>query len=118
MENYVPAEVTNASLLVVEGKIELTFPGQLNNMSLILKTNETTYLPSSVLHTVTTISPSPACYMYTYMNLASVNSNLTDTDIKSSHLFAPFAKSLALVAQSILNLVFGIPLVASQQQHN
>jgi len=118
MENYVPAEVTNASLLVLEGKIELTFPGQLNNMSLILKTNETTYLPSSVLHTVATISPSPACYMYTYMNLASVTSNSTDTDIKSSHLFAPFAKSLALVAQSILNLVFGIPLVASQQQHN
>lgn len=116
MENYVPSGVTNATLFVLEGKVKLIFPGLLKNMSLILKANESTPLPTSVLHTVKTISPTPACYMYTYMNLASVSTNSTEAEVTPSYLFAPFAKSLALVGQSILNLVFGIPLVA--QQHN
>ena len=68
------------------------------------------------MYTVLTTSQNPACYMYTYTGLLTANST-TSTRSKDGRaslwndLFMPFEKSLTLVAQSLLNLVFGIPLV-------
>ena len=110
MDNYVPEGVSNATLQVLEGQVELAIE---NGTRSILNVNETASLPSSIMHTITTTSAIPACYMYTFVGVAT-NSTTPPKDGKeapSVSLMTPFAKSLALVGQSLLNLVFGIPLV-------
>lgn len=113
MDNYIPASVTNATLQVLEGQVELLFE---NGAATILDANDTAVLAPNVMYTVLTTSQNPACYMYTYTGLLTANST-TSTRSKDGRaslwndLFMPFEKSLTLVAQSLLNLVFGIPLV-------
>ena len=78
----------------------------------ILGVNDTAVLPLGVMHTVSTKSQHPACYMYTYIGMAGTNSTLAqEKEVTWNHLLIPFEKSLVLVGQSILSLVFGIPLV-------
>ena len=93
--------------------MELSFE---NGAATILDANDTAVLAPNVMYTVLTTSQNPACYMYTYTGLLTANST-TSTRSKDGRaslwndLFMPFEKSLTLVAQSLLNLVFGIPLV-------
>lgn len=112
MDNYVPAGVTNASLQILEGQVELSIE---NGSRSILNVNDTATLPSSVMHTITTTSSIPASYMYTFVGLeTTINSSSLHGSKEHSDvsLITPFVKSLALVGQSLLNLVFGVPLVA------
>lgn len=112
MDNYVPAGVTNASLQILEGQVELSIE---NGSRSILNVNDTATLPSSVMHTITTTSSIPASYMYTFVGLeTTINSSSLHGSKEQSDvsLITPFVKSLALVGQSLLNLVFGVPLVA------
>ena len=110
MENYIPSDVNNASIQVLGGQVELSFENGDNEV--VLNANDLSQLPSGVLHRIKTISPRPACYMYTYFGL---NATLAKRDsvksITEFTLLTPFSKSLGLVGQSLLNLVFGIPLV-------
>jgi hypothetical protein len=118
MDNYVPAGVTNATIQVLEGQVELSIE---NGTRSYLNVNDTASLPSSVMHRITTTSNIPACYMYTFVGpssdspSANASSRNAKTPQSTTHedvsLMTPFAKSLALVGQSLLNLVFGIPLV-------
>lgn len=114
MDNYVPEGVTNATIQVLEGQVELSIEN--GTRLYLLNANDTASLPSGVMHRITTTSTVPACYMYTFIgpstssNAAHNNAN-KETSHREVSLMTPFAKSLALVGQSILNLVFGIPLV-------
>jgi vitamin K-dependent gamma-carboxylase len=113
MENWIPADVANASLYVLDGKVDVSFE---NGSRLALKTNETTILPTDGTHVVHTRSSKPACYMYTYMGLRADNETTTQNDVQDNDsvwldLWSPYKKSIGLVSQSILSLVFGIPLV-------
>ncbi|KZS07639.1 Gamma-glutamyl carboxylase [Daphnia magna] len=117
MDNYVPEGVTNATIQVLEGQVELSIEN--GTRSYLLNANDTASLPSRVMHKITTTSTVPACYMYTFIGPATAsesgNARRNNAKKETSHrdvsLMTPFAKSLALVGQSILNLVFGIPLV-------
>lgn len=117
MDNYVPEGVTNATIQVLEGQVELSIEN--GTQSYLLNANDTASLPSRVMHKITTTSTVPACYMYTFIGPATAsesgnarrNSAKKETSHRDVSLMTPFAKSLALVGQSILNLVFGIPLV-------
>jgi len=110
--------------------VELSYE---NGAATMLNVNDTAVLASNVMYTVSTTSETPACYMYTYIGSLTSNSTasarLKDgspagggggadpaataaTAVSSwNELLMPFEKSLTLVAQSLLNLVFGIPLV-------
>ena len=109
MENYVPLDVMNATIQVLEGQVELAVE---NGTRHLLNVGNVSSLPSNVMHTVTTTSSFPACYMYTFVGQQS-NSTVPENDKKNANVtvMTPFAKSFALVGQSLLNLVFGIPLV-------
>jgi len=137
MENYVPAGVTNATLRVLEGEVELSISTNNEKGSdvtiLNLGTNESAQLPIQVLYSVMTTSNQPACYMFIYHGLgstttpsnnSSVNNSQSSTSINGTegtssavllnsqvNWWSPLTKSVALVAQSFLSLVFGIPLV-------
>lgn len=109
MDNYVPEDVSNATLQVLEGQVELAIE---NGTKSILNTSDTASLPSNIMHTITTTSAVPACYMYTFVGLATNSTpSKNGKEMPNVSLMTPFAKSLALVGQSLLNLVFGIPLV-------
>lgn len=114
MDNYVPTGVTNATIQVLEGQVELSIE---NGSRSILNANDSASLPSSVMHTITTTSSIPASYMYTFVGLSSNSSSLKNNKEKPNvSLMTPFVKSLALVGQSLLNLVFGVPLVGAQHK--
>jgi len=100
-----------------------------------LGTNDSAQLPIQVLYSVMTTSNQPACYMFIYHGLGSTtpsnNSSSINNSQSSSRLmngtdgtnssavllnsqvnwWSPLTKSVALVAQSFLSLVYGIPLV-------
>lgn len=136
MENYVPAGVTNATLRVLEGEVELSISTNNDKGSDVtivnLGTNESAQLPIQVLYSVMTTSNQPACYMFIYHGLgsttpsnnSSVNNSQSSTSINGTegtsssvllnsqvNWWSPLTKSVALVAQSFLSLVYGIPLV-------
>lgn len=111
MDNYIPTGVSNATVQILEGQVELSVEN--GAPSLVLNANDTAPLPTSTMHTITTTSPVPASYMYTFIGGASNHSASDDKKaVGDVSLMTPFAKSLALVGQSLLNLFFGIPLVA------
>lgn len=110
MDNYIPTGVSNATVQILEGQVELSVE---NGARLVLNANDTAPLPTSTMHTITTTSPFPASYMYTFIGVASNHSASDDKKaVGDVSLMTPFVKSLALVGQSLLNLFFGIPLVA------
>lgn len=109
MENYIPNDVKNASIQVLEGQVELSFEN--SGYRSTLSANDSSPLPSGVLHLVKTTSPRPACYMYTYFGLNATVEKDDTTQLDAFSVLTPLSKSLGLVGQSLLNLVFGIPLV-------
>lgn len=111
MENYIPADVHNASIQVLDGQVELSLENSDDRP--VLGANDAAQLPSGMLHFVKTISPRPACYMYTYFGLNATleKRQAISQSIDGVSILTPFSKSLGLVGQSLLNLVFGTPLV-------
>lgn len=116
MDNYVPTGVTNATVQILGGQVELSLE---NGDRLVLNANDTAPLPTSSMHTIRTTSSVPASYMYTFVGLSKVNASgagggdVLKKPMGRVTLMTPFVKSLALVGQSLLNLLFGIPLVAT-----
>lgn len=115
MENYIPNDVHNASIQVLDGQVQLSLEnggGGGDRFAVVLGANESSPLPSGTLHHVKTISSRPACYMYTYFGLnATAETDSHRQFAEGFSILTPFSKSLGLVGQSLLNLVFGIPLV-------
>ena len=119
MENYVPDSsstgLIEAWIQVLDGQVELlTDDGSIVR---ILGSNDSAVLPLGAMHSVLTTSDRPACYMYTYFRNQDHSAGLQPPANNSSipsptvHWLSPLTKSAALVGQSLLSLVFGVPLV-------
>lgn len=118
LENYIHKDLTNVTLMVLQGEVilEITDKGNIS-----LPRGHRISVPTAVFHKVHTVSTTPSCYMYTYMN-----KTMLDTDDKSSqstiHTSSfTFAKEmkirwknllrgLALVGKSVLKVLYSVPM--------
>jgi vitamin K-dependent gamma-carboxylase len=69
LENYIPPDL-NTTIEVLEGQILVEMLGLKQNVTLNVGQNIT--VPSGDYHNVHTISSSPSCYMYVYLNQSDV----------------------------------------------
>lgn len=83
-------------------------------------------VPSKMFHKVHTVSASPSCYMYSYVNQTRLNGELHNTKSqgvdkdpsKNSELlneiwqrWENFVRAIALVSNAILKLLYNVPMV-------
>lgn len=66
LENYVQPDLTNTTLTVLNGKVIVELVD--DNKNITLGVNETAQIPPGKFHNVLTISETPSCYMYIYVN--------------------------------------------------
>ncbi|CAF1262070.1 unnamed protein product [Adineta steineri] len=69
LENYIPADL-NTTIEVLEGQIVVEMLGLKENVTLNVGQNMS--VPNGDYHNVYTISSTPSCYMYTYLNQSDV----------------------------------------------
>ena len=69
LENYIPPDL-NTTIEVLEGQILVEILGLQKNITLNVGQNLT--VPSGDYHNVHTISSTPSCYMYVYLNQSDV----------------------------------------------
>ncbi|XP_077505584.1 gamma-glutamyl carboxylase [Amblyomma americanum] len=75
--NYLDTTVYNASLEVLKGTVAISFPSKRSTR--VLKTGESTKIPTGVYHTVTPLKHAPAGYMYLFAD-KSLEQNNTGTE--------------------------------------
>ncbi|EDO38994.1 predicted protein [Nematostella vectensis] len=68
LENFMSEEL-NTTLTVLEGKVEVEFDGRNHTLE---RDGEIT-VPSNATHVVYTVSKTPACWMYVYVNVTQLN---------------------------------------------
>lgn len=123
LENYISPDLSNVSLTVLEG--EVIYEDELKLGSVHLKKNERTFIPTSIFHKVHTISQTPSCYMYTYLNktreILKEEERPPDFD---KTMRSPFplledrtqlaegtGRMLGFIANAFLNVLYDVPMV-------
>lgn len=136
LENYISGDLTNITLTVLEGDVIVEIP---ENKTVQSTTNmqenisrhritkaESVSIPAKVFHTVHTVSETPACYMYSYINhtrqmQAQERSGMpqtTEVDQKKTGLWDVFVirlqnmeRAIGLVSNAVLNVLYSVPMV-------
>ncbi|CAH1793361.1 unnamed protein product [Owenia fusiformis] len=67
LENYVQPDLGNTSITVLHGEVKVTLVDD-NNRNVTLTVNQSMQLPADAYHLVTTVSDTPSCYMYIFVN--------------------------------------------------
>lgn len=80
LENFIQADLTNVSLTVLEGEVVVEVKNQ-NNIT--VHPGGSVAIRTKAFHKVHTVSPTPSCYMYTYMNHTSLSFDEHDDENKS-----------------------------------
>ncbi|ESO88963.1 hypothetical protein LOTGIDRAFT_182855 [Lottia gigantea] len=70
LENFVQEDLGNTSITVLKGKVLVELVEKLENYTLI--EGEHMQVPAGAFHNVHTISSTPSCYMYIYVNTTEV----------------------------------------------
>uniref|UniRef100_A0A1B6CFW1 Vitamin K-dependent gamma-carboxylase n=1 Tax=Clastoptera arizonana TaxID=38151 RepID=A0A1B6CFW1_9HEMI len=115
-ENYLHEDLTNVTLMVFEGKVILEIEDQ-GNVS--VSEGETISVPTAVLHKIHTVSQTPSCYMYTYMNTTFIESEEIKIITASGFTFRRameirwknFIRGITLVFNAVLKVVYSVPMV-------
>lgn len=96
-EKYIPIELTNVTLTILEGAIVYETEGTKHHLgqSYRMSTGERITLDAGLFHTVRSIGQNPAYYMYTF-----VNSTATVNDIVKPKL--PVGKELLIRLNKII----------------
>ncbi|XP_050394732.2 vitamin K-dependent gamma-carboxylase [Patella vulgata] len=71
LENYVQEDLGNTSITVLKGKVLVELVDKHKNYTLM--EGESMQVPAGNFHNVHTISSTPSCYMYIYVNTTDVN---------------------------------------------
>lgn len=128
MENYITEDLSNVTLTVLEGDIIVEDDIQDNELShkQVLSEGASISIPVGVFHKVHTISPTPSCYMYSYVNQSkqleeqhSSDKNSTNDFsvtksnfmVEISHRIDNFVRAIGLVSNAILHIVFSVPMI-------
>ncbi|XP_022081275.1 vitamin K-dependent gamma-carboxylase-like [Acanthaster planci] len=70
LENFVSEDFTNTTLEVLKGEVIVELLDKIKNVT--LKEGEKMQVPAGKFHNVYTISTTPSCYMYTFVNETAV----------------------------------------------
>lgn len=136
LENYISKDLTNITLTVLEGDVILEVAeNQTIQPTTNMKENisrhrmtkdESVGIPARVFHMVHTVSETPACYMYSYINRTrqlqeqegSGNGQTTEVGQKHTGLWNEFvlrlhniARAIGLVSNAVLNVLYSVPMV-------
>ncbi|XP_053388971.1 vitamin K-dependent gamma-carboxylase-like isoform X2 [Mercenaria mercenaria] len=77
LENYVQEELGNTSITVLKGEVLVELVDQQKNIS--LKEGNKMQLPTHEFHNIHTVSDTPSCYMYIFVNTTDVEFKQTVT---------------------------------------
>ena len=66
VENYIQSDLSNCSIQLLKGEVAIELVNLGKNYT--LRENDTLLLPSGQYHTIYTISDTPSCFMYLYIN--------------------------------------------------
>ncbi|CAB3366213.1 Hypothetical predicted protein [Cloeon dipterum] len=127
MENFVAHGLGNVSLTVLEGEVEFIQNTHNSESKVIrrskLKAGEHTNVKDSAFHHVKTVSHTPSCYMYTFINKTAQNLKENYEDyVPNSGLnvmglheslalrYRNLKLSLKLVWNAVLHTIFGVPV--------
>jgi len=135
LENYLPGELTNVSLVLMKGSVvveqnktqNVTMTVEMNDFDLLSGSQRVT-IETDRFHKIHTISSFPSCYMYTYTNATADRTaeppepeeaqpephclyiiNLVKTFLLDK--FNIFTRSFYLIMNAYLNLFFDVPMV-------
>lgn len=107
---------------MLEGQVNV----ELDKVNHSLSTGHSMSVPSKRFHKVHTISTTPSCYMYTYVNQTHLNGVLHQTKIggkdddKSNNndflneilqRWENFLRAVALVSNAFLKILYNVPMV-------
>ncbi|XP_076990946.1 vitamin K-dependent gamma-carboxylase isoform X1 [Tamandua tetradactyla] len=70
LENFVSEDLGNTSIQLLQGEVTVELVAEEKNQT--LREGERMQLPAGEYHKVYTVSPSPSCYMYIYVNTTEV----------------------------------------------
>ncbi|KAK1800913.1 hypothetical protein P4O66_005578, partial [Electrophorus voltai] len=70
LENYVSEDLGNTSVQVLQGQVQVEMVDEKKNLT--LTSGEKIQLPAGAYHKVYTVSETPSCYMYIYVNTTEV----------------------------------------------
>ncbi|XP_059471384.1 vitamin K-dependent gamma-carboxylase isoform X2 [Neocloeon triangulifer] len=127
MENFISEGLGNISLTVLEGEVEFEQNTLLSEREVVRKAivrpGEAVDVESKAFHHIKTISLTPSCYMYTFVNETAqkLKNNYDDYVPNSGEIskgvyeailirFRSIKLSGSLIWNAILNLVFGVPV--------
>lgn len=129
LEHYISEELRNVSLTVLEGTVFYEVEDEENGQSWGAKLTKGSNYPVEVgtFHKVHTLSSSPSCYMYTYVNSTKeqLGNQITDAAATTSYkMKSPFPliedlddrmenflMMLGHISNSFLNVLYKRPLL-------
>ncbi|XP_069669123.1 vitamin K-dependent gamma-carboxylase isoform X2 [Periplaneta americana] len=134
LENYIGEDLTNITLTVLEGEViveagdNVTDKHKQGRGNKILRQKiskgESMGVPARLFHRVHTVSATPSCYMYSYVNHTRQlqeeqgDTPVADVEHKSRGLWREFtfrlenmARAVGLVSNAILNILYSVPMV-------
>ncbi|PNF20660.1 hypothetical protein B7P43_G03021 [Cryptotermes secundus] len=140
LENYISEDLTNITLTVLEGDVIVEI-GENETVQPMRKAkekiswhritkDESVGIPARTFHRVHTVSMTPACYMYTYVNHTrqlqdqKENGNTQNAEVgqKNKGLWNEFmlrlqniARAIGLVSNAILNVLYSVPMIKRVQ---
>lgn len=126
MENYITDDMANVTLSVIEGTV--TYESELNDKVIKLTKGDYVKVPADVFHKITTISSTPSCFMYTYLNqtVAKLTDDtvIVDDDDEPGYMYSPFPilentnerynnlkQFLINVFNAIASIIYDVPMV-------
>ncbi|KDR20856.1 vitamin K-dependent gamma-carboxylase isoform X2 [Zootermopsis nevadensis] len=135
LENYISEDLTNITLTVLEGDVVVEIdnytvkPRRKKRLSISrhrITKDESVGIPAKVFHRVHTVSKTPACYMYSYVNHTkqlqeendTENPQTTEVGKKNNRLLNKLvirlknmARAIGLVVNAILNILYSVPMI-------
>lgn len=124
LENYINPELTNITLTVLEGEVIL----EVSKSNVTLKRDSSVVILPGVFHNVHTVSLTPSCYMYSFVNKTKDDfdilkeNSMKSNNILSKNIFYKFWKeiifryenimnSIRLISNAFLNILYSVPMV-------
>lgn len=130
LDNFVSSDLTSVMLTVLEGSVVLELENEETSQSIgvPLHKGDRHPLQANSFHAIRTVSKTPACYMYTYINgtkEALEGKEKVNTDDRPNHVMKSpfplvedlgerwdnFLKMIGHISNSFLHLTFNRPLI-------
>ncbi|KAI4464636.1 vitamin k-dependent gamma-carboxylase [Holotrichia oblita] len=123
LENYISQDLANVSLTILEG--EVIYEDELKLGSVRLKKDGRKFVPTGIFHKVHTVSATPSCYIYTYLNKTRERLKEEDRPLDwekatrspfplledRTHLAEGTGRMFGFIVNAILNVLYDVPMV-------